>query len=46
MITSSVDNISLFFAKIIFVVAEIFFKVTVMASLAVEITFVRTEISF
>ena len=39
VITSKVDNISLFLAKIIFVVAEMLFKV-------VKITFVVIMISF
>ena len=46
MITSSVDKISLFVTKITFVVVGMIFKVTVVGSLGVKITFVVTEITF
>ena len=44
MITSSVDKIILFVAN--FALAEMTFKVAVMASLLDKITFVVTEITF
>ena len=46
MITSSVDKIILFVANFALVVAEMTFKVAVMASLLDKITFVVTEITF
>ena len=46
LITSSVDKIILFVAKFTLVVAELTFKVVVMASLVAKITFVVTEITF